>query len=164
MRCKFHSGLFSLRLRSCPTFLVSPFPASISILFIFLLLVFFIYDRLCPSFWEIISRESTLSVSSTTPDKIIAIASLRRTRFFAVRRDFHKGELGQSQCRWGLVANAIVEKSVRADGAEKKKPGNGGTSELINSDELLPTHLFKWQYAVTFVIEERLPSRFWNRE
>lgn len=50
--------------------------------------------------------------------------------------------------------------SLRADGAERK-PRKGETPvELINSDRLLSTHLFKRQYAITFVIDEERLSSF----
>lgn len=138
-----------------------PFPP-VSSFFYFPLLVFFIYDRLAP----LLKNHLTGVLSRVVGRGIIAIASLGRTRFFAVRRDFHEGESSASRRRpRGLVVRMRrLEPGERADSAERRTGGGEAPAELINSDSLLSARPFERQHTVMSVFDEgRLPRRISTR-
>lgn len=101
-----------------------------------------------------------MSPGGSLSDRVIAIVSLGRTRFFAVRRDFHYGASRRRRAgtAWrGPVVDARPPTGTgeSADGAERNGGGEReAPAELINSDGLLSSRPFERQHTVTFVFDE----------
>lgn len=155
MRCKFHSGLFppAPLLPNLPS---QPFPL-LSSFFYFLLLVFFIYDRLCPLFLK--SFRGRVFCCRRPPRRNYRDRLARADTLFRGSSRFSEGR-ARAKPTSARTCRGCDRRS-RWSWRRWKKSWNGETPvELINSDGLLSTDLFKWQYAVTFVIDEERLSSF----